>query len=360
MKKCKFLDFNEARDFVRGLGLKNYEQWHNYSITEKPKNIPKCPNAVYRSKWLGFPDWMGYKYVLNVSGLDQRKYTVNNSYFKKWSHDMAYVLGFWFADGCIYGNEFSISQHKKDSYILEEILKIMGATYKVKGCGKNVVIINIRSKEIVDDVKTLGGKERKSLDVLFPDVPKEYLSDFIRGYFDGDGCVYYMKSRNGFLSNFSTGSQKFAYGLLEAIRKSIPVHGSICRIIHKKGEKACNGRTLKKDSVVYSVRFSYNDTKRLRDFMYFNEGIKLHRKYQLLKKAGEIKIIKSGFLSYSEAREKVCILGLRSYNDWVENYCLKGLRPLNIPYSPDRSYKNKGWISWKDFLGYDKIRKKGG
>jgi len=25
--------------------------------------------------------------------------------------------------------------------------------------------------------------------VEFPDVPKEYLPDFIRGYFDGDGCI---------------------------------------------------------------------------------------------------------------------------------------------------------------------------
>nr|DAN97189.1 MAG TPA: RRNA intron-encoded endonuclease [Caudoviricetes sp.] len=35
---------------------------------------------------------------------------------------MAYVLGFWFADGCIYrGRIFDITLHKKDKYILKKI-----------------------------------------------------------------------------------------------------------------------------------------------------------------------------------------------------------------------------------------------
>ena len=39
----------------------------------------------------------------------------------------------------------------------------------------------------------LGGKEKKSLDCHFPKVPNEYLRDFIRGYFDGDGSVWNVK-----------------------------------------------------------------------------------------------------------------------------------------------------------------------
>ena len=45
----------------------------------------------------------------------KRKYAVNDDYFKEWSHDMAYILEFWWADGCIYKNEFSIAQKKQIS-----------------------------------------------------------------------------------------------------------------------------------------------------------------------------------------------------------------------------------------------------
>jgi len=36
--------------------------------------------------------------------------------------------------------------------------------------------------------------------------------------------------------------------------------------------------------------------------------------------------------------------------EWRE-YCKSGKKPINIPASPDKTYKNKGWISWGDFLG---------
>jgi hypothetical protein len=35
---------------------------------------------------------------------------------------MAYILGLWFADGCIYGGKmFDITLHAKDKYILKRI-----------------------------------------------------------------------------------------------------------------------------------------------------------------------------------------------------------------------------------------------
>ena len=46
---------------------------------------------------------------------------------------MAYILGLWFADGCIYGGKmFDITLHKKDKYILKRIaeeLKYEGNLY---------------------------------------------------------------------------------------------------------------------------------------------------------------------------------------------------------------------------------------
>jgi len=51
-----------------------------------------------------------------------RKYNINQDYFKTWSNNMSYILGFWFANGYIYnGRMFDITLHKKDKYILKKI-----------------------------------------------------------------------------------------------------------------------------------------------------------------------------------------------------------------------------------------------
>jgi hypothetical protein len=296
---------------------------------------------------------MGYAYK---KGNESRKYTVNHSFFKVWSHDMAYILGFWFADGFIALRDscFSISQHKKDKYILYDILRIMGANYPLAN-SRNNKTINIYSNEIVNDIISLGGKERKSLDVKFPKVPKKYLSDFVRGYFDGDGSVSRLK--NGcFESSFTTGSKKFAYTLLKEIEDNSTVKGTVQIKTRKKGENLF-GERRKVDSIYYCVRFYHNNSIRLRNFMYQNKSIKLLRKYSLLCTAGEITQIKSGFLTYNEAKKIIHTLGLRSKTEW-ENYWKKNKRLINLPSTPSRTYKDNGWVSWQEWLGYkNKITK---
>lgn len=56
--------------------------------------------------------------------------------------------------------------------------------------------IRIGSKEMYKDLRKKGLHPRKSLTMKFPFVPAEYLKYFIRGYFDGDGCLYVKKTEN--------------------------------------------------------------------------------------------------------------------------------------------------------------------
>ena len=62
---------------------------------------------------------------------------------------------------------------------------------------------------------------------------------------------------------------------------------------------------------------------------------------------------KKGFLEYKKAKEFVHQLRLNSSNEW-RKYCNSGKRPDNIPYSPDKAYLNKGWVSWYAWLGTKK------
>ena len=39
------------------------------------------------------------------------------------------------------------------------------------------------------DLKALGCVPAKTFKLKFPNLPKQYISHFVRGYFDGDGCI---------------------------------------------------------------------------------------------------------------------------------------------------------------------------
>ena len=56
-----FLEFEEAREYVRKLELKNKVQWEEWSRERRPPNIPSNPNSTYKGKgWVSYPDWLGY------------------------------------------------------------------------------------------------------------------------------------------------------------------------------------------------------------------------------------------------------------------------------------------------------------
>jgi hypothetical protein len=54
--------------------------------------------------------------------------------------------------------------------------------------------------------------------------------------------------------------------------------------------------------------------------------------------------------SFEEARKFVHSLELKSVAEWMK-FCKSGKKPEHIPTNPARIYKDKGWISWGDWLG---------
>ena len=60
------------------------------------------------------------------------------------------------------------------------------------------------------------------------------------------------------------------------------------------------------------------------------------------------------FLEFSKAREFVQNLGLSSQREWYA-YCKSGNKPDDIPSTPQKTYKNKGWTTWGNFLGTETV-----
>lgn len=118
---------------------------------------------------------------------------------------MAYVLGFWYADGSLEDLPYMrgkyirvTSTDKEVIFSIKEWLDSAHTIVKLKPNwpnGKLRYLIRIGSHRLYNALTTHGLYPNKSLTMTFPKVSSPYLSDFVRGYFDGDGCVYLERTR---------------------------------------------------------------------------------------------------------------------------------------------------------------------
>jgi intein-encoded DNA endonuclease-like protein len=192
---------------------------------------------------------------------------VNKDFFKTWSPQMAYVLGFFAADGYITvnkrGGQFWCIQIT-DKKLLESIKTAIDSGHKIsiRNMRKNentLYRLQIGSIEMCDDMRKLGFSQQKTKSLAVPQVPEKYFSDFTRGYFDGDGNVWMgeiHKERKTkhvlLLAVFTSCSHSF----LEHLHKRLTVYGII-------------GGSLYRSKQNYSrLQYSTRNALKLYDFMY--------------------------------------------------------------------------------------------
>ena len=128
-----------------------------------------------------------------------RKYKLNTNYFNKIdSHEKAYVLGFLYADGSNRGDGITFTQNVERIDILENIKKALESEAPIKELIPGHYSFQVFSDIMVKDIEKLGVVKNKSLVLQFPTekiVPDEFMSSFILGYFDGDGCIWNGKRK---------------------------------------------------------------------------------------------------------------------------------------------------------------------
>lgn len=125
------------------------------------------------------------------------QYPRDSFYFNKIdTREKAYWLGFLYADGCVSKTNIQISIKESDYAHIDAFRKAIGAVNnqitKTQKKDKFGWHFSIRDVQMSNDLKKLGCIEHKSLILKFPteeQVPKKYIYDFLRGYFDGDGTI---------------------------------------------------------------------------------------------------------------------------------------------------------------------------
>lgn len=156
--------------------------------------------------------------------------TVRQDYFDTWSPNMAWMLGYIWADGTVShkknDNRLGFKCTESDEPLIAAIHQDLGSTAPIikrpstlmRGgyVGKAQVGFRVSSVRLVARLVDLGIPPRKSfIDPPPPDVPSEFLPHFVRGAIDGDGTI--CRKGDGAFCIILVGSHRFIDHLAAAI-----------------------------------------------------------------------------------------------------------------------------------------------
>lgn len=284
--------FNSDEHNIREV-FKKYEVDRHYNMWNK--EVYDRAIALYKS---GLTlEKIAYALVVSENGLSKalkkkeiemrtysesnRRYKRNSEYFDNINTpNKAYILGLIYADGNNYirGNKhcFTLSLQERDHDLLERVrqeLEYEGELRFVPLHEQNNRYMNQYTLVITDEymceqLKKIGVVQRKSLILKFPTFLRpDLIRHFVRGYFDGDGCLSYDTSRNkehtGVCGTFEFISS------LSNILKSMFVNN---HIYHPKQSGDSNTFVLETIGNLSSYKFL--------SWMYQDCDMKMDRKYQ--------------------------------------------------------------------------------
>lgn len=202
----------------------------------------------------------------------------------------AYLLGFHTADGCCNPDKGTVrfSLQERDSEIIYLYKDFISPDARIfvpqkrklfdKKTGgvydrKDLFGIDIYSKPICDSLTKHGvGKNKTYLQINIPKMNDDLIRHFIRGYFDGDGCLTWtVLGQNTSRPNLIRGHVFFTSKtetLLKDIQEYFLKNGILCNILHE----------VKKE--VYSLRVSRGQLPKLFKLFYEDSNFYLKRKYE--------------------------------------------------------------------------------
>ena len=217
---------------------------------------------------------------INRLGLVKSPYYYDHNFFENINNEeKAYWLGFIMADGCVTigknnSCELTIHLQTRDIGHLKKFNKSLKGNVPIQTKERlctftnkynKISIIRFYSQKMVHDLEKYNVIPRKSLVKEFPtNLPKELMNHYIRGYFDGNGCITNSDKYVG--CSFCSGSFKF----IEGLRK----------FLNENGIKTSPTRKKDKDSNCYIIQiYGIKNCDNFLNYIYKNSTIYLDRKF---------------------------------------------------------------------------------
>lgn len=202
------------------------------------------------------------------------------------TEEKAYWLGFLYADGNVvpYGKyEIKLSLAYKD---LDHVKRFASFVLKNENGSELVheytarigkkeypsAKVTVTNKKMVTQLEKLGCIANKSLVLTFPNenqVPNHLVRHFIRGYFDGDGCAYRLKTGRQNVAISIVGTEKFLKSIIDIFKKICSNYGAES-LYRKQNQQAWQLN-----------KCNYKANKEIYEYLYKDATIYLDRKYEI-------------------------------------------------------------------------------
>lgn len=234
-------------------------------------------NPTYQFKKYGLEIFNWWKKDLKKRRELYHAYEIKNNMEVIDSEIKAYILGLWLSDGWVTDDEICIKIHKDDIQLVEKIRDFFCPEIPIKEI-KNTISFRLSSKELVSQFNSYGCVKNKTYsDMHIPNIPKNLIRHFIRGYFDGDGTIF--MDRKYYKSNICSICKNFLKELQDILTENniesrINVEKRSNKIMKIPQGKSTNCKDM------YRLYVSkQTEIIKFKDFMYRNSTIYLQRKY---------------------------------------------------------------------------------
>ena len=309
---AKYLDYGIAKKFVHKLKLNSTTDWRNYSKTDEiPINIPKYPRAVYKnSGWLSMGDWLGtssvadqYKTYLSFKEARDFVRTINLNNGKEWV------------------NYVNINK-------IQNIPKRCDQTYEKEGWSGWKDFLGTKNKKkfepyekaqewaLQNKIKTKNEwKEHTLRPDCFPknpDYSAEYKSKWI-------SWEIFLQKKDDYLNFEEARSYVRALSLIN----------------QKEWKAFCKSK-------IFPIFIPKSPKKYYKNKGWLSLGDWLG--------TGRIADQNKVFIPFKQVKLLVKNKGIKTQRQWYDYAKSGGNKPEDVPYKPHRTYKEKGWKGWADFL----------
>ena len=232
------------------------------------------------------------------------KYT----YDKIETEEQAYWFGYIMADGYnhVSGRLLQFTQAEQDKEMVYKLRDFFGhggiciTDNSVHENLQNLYMLSIYSRELSNNLTSLGCHNKKSLDMVFPKISDYLFWPFVRGYFDGDGCIYSLirESDNGLaLECPIVCSNSFAIEFIERLN----LFDVKCMVQHLGKNKLCT--TVRINGILNGCKFltkmyensTIHNPRKYQKFLSFIDNLMLRKNYKSTNTAKQI-VLDHGYI----------------------------------------------------------------
>lgn len=239
---------------------------------------------------LGYSNSTVLKYIRNAGITYKRDYSkhrrnrlgrhlINENFFEYINTEAkAYFLGLMYSDGSVSKNKFYLKLKDKDIIVkFRDCLQCDYPVKKVTYGGYDAYVLEVSSQKSCNYLISWGCTPNKTRTIQFPNINKSLYRHFIRGFFDGDGCLQLQDKIYHCRFDLTSASKVFLKQVRPIITKQAFTNGYL-------------GKETKYN--VYHLNYTGHQVKKILDWLYLDSNFYLKRKYdkyQILKSMSSLK-----------------------------------------------------------------------